>query len=279
MRRRVRTTPGRGRHVAPLLLLSTVLMAGCWDDSGTYGSNRWWSPAAAILLDDALTDIVVEVDYSGDYKPSPLTLSALQYSLETYTAKQRVTILEPTPIPPFAGVHSHDDVQSFHRQTRDFATQEQPWDGRTFHMHILYLNGNMEKPTLGYYVKNGEITILSDLLTSAIGPMTGELPGRIREDQVERKTLIHELGHAFGLVNLEVPMVRDHEDPNNRGHSSNPRSVMSYWNWTTPQEDPRRSAEETIDVPWQFDEYDQEDLTAFRASARTFSENYFDEEG
>lgn len=45
---------------------------------------------------------------------------------------------------------------------------------------------------------------------------------------VEQSTLVHEMGHALGFVNLGVPMVTNHEDTAHRGHTTNSNCVM-YW--------------------------------------------------
>jgi hypothetical protein len=43
-----------------------------------------------------------------------------------------------------------------------------------------------------------------------------------------RHVLLHELGHALGLVGEGVPMLRDHMDHAHPGHSASPDSVMYY---------------------------------------------------
>lgn len=257
----------------PPLFLFLLLFGGCiaWPDHEPTSASLWtWSSEAAILSDDALTELVVEIDYAGTYEPSALALAALDETLHRYTEKHKITILPPTPVPAFSGVHSVDDARQYHKQTRDHATAREPWIGNVYYLHILYLNGQMEDTArVGFYVEN-EITILSDLLTSIVGPYVMELPGGIREDQMERKTLIHELGHAFGLVNCGVPMIRPHEDPNSPCHNTNPRSVMSGWNWTRPEEDPVQSAKEILEINWRFDADDEADLARFRSTAVTF---------
>ena len=48
------------------------------------------------------------------------------------------------------------------------------------------------------------------------------------QQYVEQSTVIHEIGHAIGLVNIGLPMVVDHEDGEHPGHTSNEDGVM-YW--------------------------------------------------
>lgn len=43
---------------------------------------------------------------------------------------------------------------------------------------------------------------------------------------IEQATIVHELGHAFGLVNSGVPAVTDHHDSLNGAHCKNPNCIM-----------------------------------------------------
>jgi predicted Zn-dependent protease len=47
---------------------------------------------------------------------------------------------------------------------------------------------------------------------------------------VEQATLIHEMGHALGLVNNGLPMTTPHHDKNHSAHCSNENCVMYYAN-------------------------------------------------
>ena len=54
------------------------------------------------------------------------------------------------------------------------------------------------------------------------------IAGTTMSEQVEQVTLVHEFGHAIGMVNRGVPMVEDHHDTDHGAHCSNPDCVM-YW--------------------------------------------------
>jgi hypothetical protein len=47
---------------------------------------------------------------------------------------------------------------------------------------------------------------------------------------VEQATIIHELGHAFGIVDNGVPMVTPHRDTDHGAHCDNDKCVMYYLN-------------------------------------------------
>jgi hypothetical protein len=57
---------------------------------------------------------------------------------------------------------------------------------------------------------------------------SGQNPNGPAAKFMEQSTLVHELGHALGFVNLDVPMVTPHEDLNHPGHTTNSNCVM-YW--------------------------------------------------
>ena len=99
-------------------------------------------------------------------------------------------------------------------------------------LHVLYPAGEFENESVaGITISGpvlGPVVVFLDTIDnveSPVGPIA--LPQQAR-DEVERATLLHEAGHAMGLVDNGLPMVRDHEDPEHEGHSSNPQSVM-YW--------------------------------------------------
>jgi hypothetical protein len=47
---------------------------------------------------------------------------------------------------------------------------------------------------------------------------------------VEQTTLVHELGHAVGLVNRGVPLASQHHDAEHGAHCTDDRCVMYYAN-------------------------------------------------
>lgn len=81
---------------------------------------------------------------------------------------------------------------------------------------------------------------------------------------LEAVVLVHEFGHALGLVGCGIPMQADHADPGSSCHSSNASSVMhsrvarvAQW----PAWDPASGL-----GPFAWDADDLADLKAFRAS-------------
>lgn len=55
-------------------------------------------------------------------------------------------------------------------------------------------------------------------------------PGILVQRYVEQATLVHEMGHAVGLVNNGLPMTSSHEDTSHVAHCNNPECVMFWQN-------------------------------------------------
>ena len=268
--------PSSSRGLRPALfsLFAFFLVSsGCVEREP--GHNEDWSVSipGAILLDDAFPDLVVEITYAGERRPSAVALAALEETLRTHTAKGSITILSPRGIDSFpADVRSHDDAIRIHDEVRMLGRGTWPWNGSTFYMHILYLNGQLEEPGAGFYHGNGRITVMGDAIYTQIGPvLVADGPDTVLNERVERRILVHEVGHAFGLVNCGIPMVRPHEAGDSECHSDQTRSVLHETGWTPPDDSPSRSLADTLEVNWRLDAYDVEDLTAFKKTGRTFN--------
>ncbi len=120
---------------------------------------------------------------------------------------------------------------------------------------VLYVDGNSDGDTsngkvLGVFFQKGRIAVFPDAING------GGLLGFGASD-IERAVLVHEFGHAIGLVNLGIPMQTDHEDDAHEKHSSNSQSVM-YW----AVENTLGLSTLTGGIPNDFDTDDRADLKA-----------------
>lgn len=95
---------------------------------------------------------------------------------------------------------------------------------------VVFLDGyfldnddSLRTNVLGINVTGTSITAIFKPVITSSG---GVLPSQRRF--VEQSTVVHELGHALGLVNGGVPMATPHEDPDHKAHCTNNDCVM-YW--------------------------------------------------
>lgn len=89
--------------------------------------------------------------------------------------------------------------------------------------NIFFLKGQAENANVvGLHLSGTQtLVIFKDVV---------ERPGNtdLVKRYIEQATVVHEVGHAVGLVNNGIPMTTPHEDPSHRAHCSNPDCVM-YW--------------------------------------------------
>lgn len=92
---------------------------------------------------------------------------------------------------------------------------------------IFFLNGRAAEHDgiIGFHINGTNIIAIFKDVIKATGE--GE-PLQAVPKYVEQSTLVHEMGHALGLVNNGVPMVNKHQDSAHGAHCSEPKCVM-YW--------------------------------------------------
>jgi hypothetical protein len=92
---------------------------------------------------------------------------------------------------------------------------------------IFFLNGRASDGDgiIGFHINGTKIiAIFKDVIRS-----TGNNePMQSVPKYVEQATLVHEMGHALGLVNNGVPMQENHHDSAHGAHCTNRKCVM-YW--------------------------------------------------
>lgn len=95
--------------------------------------------------------------------------------------------------------------------------------GSEARFYIYFLNGNAsESANVIAFSVNGTpvIGVFKNVITRNGGPVV--------QKYVEQSTIIHELGHAIGLVNNGIPMKTPHQDEAHGNHTKNSDCVM-YW--------------------------------------------------
>jgi hypothetical protein len=233
-------------RVAAALALAT-LVAGCAAPASTYTGGTPGLPAARLeeLLTNRTADrLALTSFYIEGRAPSQRAMEAVAARLKDLTGKREVTVLPPVHLALANASRDHGwtaaEAQGVAARLPALA---QPG---TAVLVYLYLDG--------YGASHGRVSGFgADSIT--IFPDTFRLYSHA-DGSLERAVLLHETGHALGLVNHGLPMVRDHVDRSEPClcHSSNPESVMAH---------PDDSAH-----PLGFDNDDLADVRAFQGAHR-----------
>lgn len=209
-------------RAAALAILSTLLMAGCFDIGATSIEPRDY------LTSQTYQKWVIEVDYAASEKPSTALTRFLHDRLAPLVHKDSIEVrLDESLSGNTDTSWSDGDVQSFAREHRGVETGM-----GTVATHVLFLAGHSSHDTdegrvLGIAYGHDLIVIFSQSIKDSC-----TLPAPLCTSETYfQAVLVHEFGHILGLVDNGVPMVRDHEADTcgskaDEGHSTNQNSVM-----------------------------------------------------
>ncbi len=231
--------------LAALLIAAGVcagVCAGCGDGGAgdDDGGDDDTQPPPASLFDDAITTIELEVDYASGAPPYTGGLGgAFGDSWELFeTNAARLfqgagkTLIVPTTL---AAMQELTDVGPGPYTVAEIlavadAHRDQLAAGATATFYVLWLDGYFEDASgeranvLGVSIgATGVLAMFKPVIESTASPLSPNL-----EKFVEQTTLVHEFGHAVGLVANGVPLTSAHQDEEHGKHCNNASCVM-YW--------------------------------------------------
>ncbi len=226
--------------------LPLVLVAACGSPGVRGGDDDDDPPGDAGVADSGtvfepeITKVVIEIDYESGQQPftgAPLggddafELSAVNID-RLFAGRKAITL--PRTLAEMQDVGEIDDEELTGNELLALAAQHraQTDGGDTKTFYLLFVSGlytTDEGPQPGVlgvsFGTTGVIAMFKDVIrsTNVIG-----FPNVVRF--VEQATIIHELGHAFGLTDNGVPMVTPHRDVEHGAHCNNDACVMYYLN-------------------------------------------------
>lgn len=203
---------------------------------------------------------VIELDITEGKTVPSSALSLLQTRLNEVANKPGgIVVTRDDTLPKRGGTWSQDDLLKTHERTFDGKT-----GGDTVYLHLMVVDGTYEDSNVlgvtysratssGKVVSTGPIVLFADRINS----VCNVLCVTFGSNEIWQAVLVHEFGHAMGLVDNGAPMQRNHEDPEHPGHSNNQASVMYYAVETTSIATVFQNG-----PPTQFDANDKSDLCA-----------------
>lgn len=214
------------------------LLAACGGGAENPGADAGEVTGNGTVFDPAVTTVRIEIDYESGEAPytGPVigfgdTFDLTIANLDRVFVGQK-TLDVPTTLGAMEDIGAIADEQitvpdaqaiaADHRQQMDTD------DTKTY--YVVFVSGNFEDANgvqpgvIGVSIgTTGVIVMFKDVIESTGIPAFPNL-----ERFVEQSTLVHELGHAIGLVNNGVPLTSAHQDADHGKHCSNDQCVM-YW--------------------------------------------------
>lgn len=253
---------GLRSFIASLAMLATLsaLVSACGKKKGsrdissdTFGHSPYDLPSS--FFSPAVSQFYVEVAYEVGPTPAPTGSSsagAEPYVGQTATGYPYWSILEDnlksataqkTPQPTITVPKSLAEMRAIPNQNKltwtpteiyGFAEANRlhrstPSTGSFF---ILFLTGYLDDDSnpgspntnvIGVSLSGSTVIAIFKPVVRSSGNNAGLVP-----KYVEQSTMVHEIGHALGLVNNGIPMTTSHQDSSHGAHCNNPNCVM-YW--------------------------------------------------
>lgn len=251
------------RFVYSGALVLLMSLSGCVTVEPAAEASAVLNPAHAFLVPDPFPNLVVEIHWAPGNPPSDLALAELQERVTTLVKKEEVTFLEPARLTGWAAERRTWTSQDRFRLSEETSSlglrfRELGRDGDAL-LQIFFVAGGDALNNRGVET-HGRIYIYEEDPDEVLDT------SGFFADEIQRSTLMHELGHAFGLVNCGITMQTPREHPESPCHSTNSKSVMAPAVHFTPLDPERVTSDRWI--VHEFDENDLADIQAFR-EART----------
>lgn len=120
----------------------------------------------------------------------------------------------------YGGRYSEEEILELAERHRDLEV-----GAHEAHFHVLFLDGEYEKNTQQNRVRAlhlGGTRIIA--IFGAVPPYASDY-----ERIAEQSALLHEMGHAFGLVDLGMPKISDHSDHDSPRHCNESDCIMGAY--------------------------------------------------
>lgn len=244
-----------------LALVATLLAAGCAALTPGEAPRPYYTD---VLAGAPFTRLIIEVDHAPGREPGEAAMTHLLSTFRNITTKTEVEVVMAASLDDAAETWTAKKLLALEIETRN-TTHAVP----VAVLHVLYPAGQYENPgvagvTIGGPVLGPAVVFLDTIREYPVGiGGTGIGNAPLPEEAVrivERSTVVHEAGHAIGLVDNGLAMVCPHEDEAHEAHSANTGSIMYYA--VDSLEGVRQFLTQEGRIPDKFDANDLRDIQA-----------------
>ena len=216
------------------LALLTLCSLSCSDEPTT----DLGAPSPIAL--EEITEVVVEVDYETNAEPYTGEIAAVGDTWALFRNNIAVLFDDGVTFEIDSSLSDMEEIaatgRGSHTLTEILDLVEQHRDREPTEtsaaFYVLYLDGyyneagTERRDVLGVSITGTTIIAMFKPVISLAEVGRRSVLARF----VEQATLVHEFGHAIGLVNLAIPSTSEHHDTANGAHCTNDNCVMYYLN-------------------------------------------------
>jgi hypothetical protein len=220
-----------------LLYILIVISSGCSGSNETSSSQELKTVIPELY--STVTDINVQVFYEPGAEPYTGTTQNNVPCWTILEANIAALFSERSLIPDIYVPRAKNEMKAIPEldktswtprdimdMAEDFITENSTSPVAEYFVFFVkgYLNedGKDDKSVIGASLSGTPVIVIFKDVVVLTGGTT------ILADYLEQATLVHEFGHAMGLVNNGVPLTSNHQDSANGHHCKNPNCVM-YW--------------------------------------------------
>lgn len=219
------------------LLALTALLVACGGGGGGGGTGPGPDVVIATqrsrdyLRSDGFGRLVLELDRVAGFEPRSANVDDVETRLAALVDKpQGVEVVLDGTIASRGTDHRWTFAEL---QVLAAATDDLSVPAGTTKMHVLFVDGAYDSgpsggTVLGIAWAQQHLVVfkqtVEELCVAASLPALGN---QVCQD-AELVIWLHEIGHVLGLVDIGLPMITPHEDPQHPGHDSDPDCIM-YW--------------------------------------------------
>jgi len=223
-----------------ILLVFTVLLGPGCDSGGGSGDSGDAGAAAqagnsAQIFSDNVADFSVHVVYEAGAEPYTGYIGVTNNQVWDITQQSFHALFQnhvgrfvtvPTALGQMTGIANQNKTNWTAPELIELGRKHalSLADGQDVRVTVIFLNGiyNDDGGIMGVHFAGSPFAfVFKDVVLSLGGDP-------VSQRYAEQATVVHELGHAVGLVNNGVPMNQPHEDPQHPKHAIDSGCVM-YW--------------------------------------------------